>query len=429
MTQKIFNIGASHRSADISFREALAVPENQIPERLRSIKEVFKFSEVFALSTCNRVELFMVCDALDHEKSAEVLASFVNKADITGQSIKENSHFYEQSSAVHHMMEVTASLDSIVLGETQITGQMKEAVGLAKQEGCLGPILERLHQESLTVTKQIRRETAIGQKTVSVSHAALDLAKTVFTNFSTTSILIIGAGEMARTAAQYSNSYHPKTLTILNRTIDKAQKIAEELGKANFGGLDELDHQIQSADIILSATSSAEYVLTAPQLKRALAKRSGRPLFIVDIAIPRDIDPEIRLLSDVYLFDVDDLKEIVDDNMEERRKAAKEASLLITKTCHDFNAWLDRLSIAPVLADFHAYLVSGLQKELEKTLAKDLFSHLDATQIEALQRMIDAAAKKISAQASKTIQRQEDQDTRSNYAYSLKKLFLDKDLT
>jgi len=429
MTLKIFNIGASHRSAAISFREGLAIPEDQIGLRLREVKENFELKEAVVLSTCNRVEFFIVCEHMDHEKSSEILESFVKKEHITRDAIKQNSHFYEQSSAVHHMMEVTASLDSIVLGETQITGQIKDAVNIAREQGCIGPILERLHQESLTVTKQIRRETAIGQKTVSVSHAALDLAKTVFTNISSTSILIIGAGEMARTAAQYSQSYRPKNLTILNRTIDKAQAVTQTLGMGSFGGLDDLDHQLHSADIMISATSATEYILSSNHLKRILSKRKGKPLFIVDIAIPRDIDPEIRLLEDVYLFDIDDLKEVVDDNMEERRKAAKDARFMISKYCHDFTEWLDRLSIKPVLADFHNYIFASLQKELEKTLAREIFSSLNSQQKEALDRMVDAAARKLSAQASKTIQRQEDPNIRSHYAYSLKKLFLDKEST
>jgi glutamyl-tRNA reductase len=427
MTKYIYNIGASHRSANIEFRENLYVPESEVTDHITAVKSDFQLTEVFALSTCNRVELFYVCEQSDHHHGAKILSSFVKKTDVSERDILQNSHFFEQSTAIHHMMAVTASLDSVIVGETQITGQIKEAAEIARSANCLGSILERLFQESLGVAKRVRSETAIGAKTVSISHAALDLSKMVFSELNKTRILVIGAGEMARIAAKYALSYSPFHLTICNRTIERAEEIVKEIGGGEAVGLDELEREIIYADIILSATASTSYIVTKTMVQSIIHKRSRRPLFIADIAIPRDIDPDLKLMEDIYLFDVDDLKQVVDEHIDERRAAAIKAEVIIHEGTENFNTWLNRLAIKPTLAAFHQHLHSLMQKELDKTLSKEIFMSLTAEQKEALQRMIEASSRKISSDAAKIIQTTESNEKRADFADALKRMFLEKE--
>jgi glutamyl-tRNA reductase len=427
MTKYIYNIGASHRSANIEFREGLYVPESEITRHITDIKSEFQLSEVFALSTCNRVELFYVCDQSDHHHGVKILSSFAKKPEISEKEILQNSHFFEQSTAIHHMMAVTASLDSVIVGETQITGQIKEAAEIARSANCLGSILERLFQESLGIAKRVRSETAIGAKTVSISHAALDLSKMVFSEIKKTRILIIGAGEMARIAAKYALSYKPFHLTICNRTIERAQDIVNEIGGGEAIGLDELEREMIYADIILSATASTEYIITKRMFEGLTHKRNGRPIFIADIAIPRDVDPDIKEMEDIYLFDVDDLKQVVDEHIDERKNAAKKAEVLIHEGTANFNVWLNRLSIKPTLAAFHHHLHAAMQKELDRTLSKEIFSNLTNEQKEALLRMIEASSRKISSEAAKIIQTTESNEKRADFAEALKRLFLERE--
>jgi glutamyl-tRNA reductase len=411
----------------VEFREELFIAESLIHDRLLATKNAFSLKELFALSTCNRVELFFVGDPSDHKRGAEILSFFVNKETVQQKDILPSSHFFSDAQAIQHMMKVTASLDSVVVGETQITGQIKDAAEIARSAKCLGPILGRLFQESLAVSKRIRSETSIGSKTVSISHTALDLAKMIFTDLSETKILIIGSGEMARIAAKYAYSYNPVSLTLCNRTIEKAKSITTEIGGGFAVGLEDLDHELTSADIVITATSSPQYIVSLKKFRALAPKRRRRVLFMVDIAIPRDIDPDIRLCDDVYLFDVDDLKQVVDENLEERKEAAKKAEVMIDQGSLEFQDWLDKLHVKPTLASFHVFLNDLFLKELEKTLSKEMFSRLEAEHRLALTSMMEATARKLSSKAAKTIHETDSNDFRAELTEALRQIFLEKE--
>ncbi len=427
MKHHIYNIGASHRSANVEFREEIYIEESRIQERLQATKNAFPIQELLALSTCNRVELFFVSEASDHNLGAQILSFFVNKTSVDADKIMGSSHFFAEAEAVHHMMKVTSSLDSIVIGETQITGQIKDAAEIARSTKCLGPILGRLFQEALAVNKRIRSETTIGSKTVSISHTALDLAKMIFNDLSKTKILIIGSGEMARIAAKYAYSYNPVSLTLCNRTLEKAKAITSEIGGGKAVALDQLDQELMAADIVIAATSSPQYIISQQRLGAIAPKRGHRVLFMVDIAIPRDIDPAIRLFDDIYLFDVDDLKQVVDENLVERKEAAKKAEVMIDQCSLEFQDWLAKLHTKPTLAGFHQYVTDLLLKELEKTLSKEICSQLSSEQRLALTSMMEASARKISSQAAKNIQDTSSLSQRTELTEALRQMFLEKE--
>jgi glutamyl-tRNA reductase len=408
----LFLIGANHRTASVELREKLHIPSEQLMVALPKIKEDFGFLELAALSTCNRFELFGT--ARDGTNMTTLLIdAFIelHKYGGTMQSFDENQvrqslymHIHEH--AVKHVFKVASSLDSLVLGETQITGQFKDAITLASETNTIGPVLNRLSQDALATAKKVRTSTDIGKKHVSISHAAIELAKKVFGKLGEHKFLLIGAGEMAQVAAKYIKSYSPKDIWVANRTVEKAQSLIDELG----GGpdmaawpLDDLANLIGQVDIVISSTAAPGTVITREMVKRAQGVRKGRPLLLIDIALPRDIDKACADIDDVYVFDIDDLQQVVDANYEERRKAAQEAGVIVDRSTEQFRAWEKTLSVKPALAQFRAFVDGVIEKEKGRTLTRDIFRDLSDKQKEAISAMLEAIGGKISGEASRRI--------------------------
>lgn len=405
----VFVLGANHRTAPMELRELLFLPDEQLAVLLPQIKQQFDLLELAAISTCNRFELIGVT----REKSA--LPSHFTDIFIALQrhgvalkrygedDVRKSTYSYMNDEAVGHIHRVAASLDSLVLGETQITGQFKDAIALALRAETLGPTLNRLAQEALAAAKKIRTQTAIGRKHVSISHAAIDLSKKVFGNLSKHKFLIIGAGEMAQVAAKHAMSYKPQAIFVANRTVEKARQVVTELGYGEAFGLEELPSLLGAADIVLSSTAAPGLILDAALVRRVAAARRGRPLFLVDIALPRDIDPACGDVEDVYLFDIDDLQQVVGQNYEERRLAAEEAQQYIDSSVASFRSWLKTLAVKPALASFRQYLDDVIKQESGKTLSRDLFKELSDKQRQALEALFTAIAGKVSADASRVV--------------------------
>jgi glutamyl-tRNA reductase len=290
-----------------------------------------------------------------------------------------------------------------VLGETQITGQFKDAIALAQASRTLGPILTRLSQEALATAKKVRNDTAIGKKHVSISHAAIQLAQKVFGELRDHKFLLVGSGEMSQVAAKYIMSYKPKSLFVANRTVENAKALVQDVGFGEAYELGELPNLLVQADVVISSTAAPGYVLDRAMVHRARGARRGRPLVLLDIAMPRDVDPDCVKIDDVYLFDIDDLQQVVGQNYEERRKAADEAQALIEKSVAQFQAWQRTLAVKPTLAAFRSYVDEMIQREAQKTLGKDLFKDLSPKHHESLKALFEAIAGKISADASRQV--------------------------
>lgn len=404
----LFVLGASHRTAPTALREHLYLSEDQLSTMLPQVKEKFGFTEIAALSTCNRFELFGTL--YDHGDGAtKVYQAFLElqkrereHSHHSEDEIRNSLYLHLGQDAVSHLFKVASSLDSLVLGETQITGQFKDALALGQKFQTTGPLITRLGQEALSLAKKVRSQTDIGKKHVSISHAAVELAQKVFGRLSEHSFLIIGAGEMSQVAAKYIKTYQPKALAITNRTVSKAQQICTDLGFGEAYSLDELFELVVRSDIVLSSTAAPGYLLTRTMIERAQTARKGRPLVLLDIALPRDIDPDISEIEDVYLFDIDDLKQVVGANLEERRKAAEQAEEMVIRSVEQFDGWLKTLSIKPVLAQFRAYLDYTINRELDKSLSKDLFK-TSPKHADSLKALCQAVASKIGADVAKTI--------------------------
>jgi len=430
-----FLLGANHVTAPMAVRELLYINEDSLAAFLPQVRRRFGLLELVALSTCNRFELMGVAPA-SPDLTAQLHDAFFAlhrhhgtlHQTYSDDDLRQSLYLHFGTDAVRHLYRVAASLDSLVLGETQITGQFKDALALATRLETLGPTVRRIGQEALATAKKVRNQTAIGKKHVSIGHAALDLAKKVFGDLSAHKFLVVGAGEMATVTAKYVMDYKPRGLYIANRSAANARKLTEQLGAGEIFGMEELPALLLAADVVISATSAPGIVLDLATLQRAHAARRGRPLILLDIAMPRDIDPAAGQLEDVYLFDIDDLQQVTAANLEERRKAAEEAEVFINRGVEQFEAWQRTSDIKPMLAAFRTYLEQLTQREGAKTLSKEIFKDLSAKQMEALQGLLSAVASKISADAARHVLAPPPGFAQDQLATSLQALFLDEQI-
>ena len=405
-----FCVGTNHRTADISTRERFYLNPEEVTRSLAEVVDGHQVLEASILSTCNRCEIFGV--ASRRFASESVLMNLFAKAhgihDKSGTASANSRSLYTLTGpdAIQHAFRVASSMDSLIPGETQITGQFKDAMSLAREARTLGPLLGRLSQESLATAKKIRTQTDIGRHRVSISHAAIDLARRASDDLSSVSFLIIGAGEMARVAAEYAASYKPKSLMIANRTKQRAFELTEHIGYGDAHGLDNLYQLINKSDVVISATSARDFVINGPELRSALRSRGAGALFLIDIALPRNIDPDTAKLDDVYLFDIDDLKSVVDVHIGKRKEAIIAATDIVRESVESFTQWLSHHEVAPTLGLSSAYFKDLLVRESAKTLARDLFTDLNQRQKDALQAMLDSITAKITGDIAQALRGQ-----------------------
>ena len=269
----------------------------------------------------------------------------------------------------------------------------------------MGPILKRMAQEAFSSSKKVRTQTDISKRPVSISHAAIDLANRVYGHIKDYRVLIIGAGEMAEVAAKYAIKYNPKELHVVNRTLKNAEKLVESLGEGKAYSWENLYDLLPVCDVVISSTSAHDYILSKENLVRSQQKRDNQPTFIVDIALPRDIDPDCSDLDDVYLFDIDDLKQVVGENFEERRKAADVGKGLVKQNAENFFIWMNSQNLKPALAGFRGYLDTLFNQEMQKSLKKGPLSDLSEDQIKAISSMLNSISNKINGDAGRHIRK------------------------
>jgi glutamyl-tRNA reductase len=319
-----FNIlGINHKTAPVALREKVAFTEDRLAAALMTLRQEDGVSEAVILSTCNRTEVYWSGSA-----SGAALSQWLQRHHGNNPDLAASLYIHQDSRAVEHAFSVAAGLDSMVLGEVQILGQLKDAYRVAQETGSTGPALNKLFQAAFSAAKRVRSETRIGANAVSLASATVSLARRVFADLSAHNALLIGAGDMNALTARHFMSAGIQRMTIANRTLGRAQALAQEL-KAHAVGLDSLDKELTEADIVISCTASPVPLITKRAVAAAIRARRHRPIFMVDMAVPRDIEPEVADLEDVYLFSIDDLQQLVDENIQQRELAAGGARLMI----------------------------------------------------------------------------------------------------
>jgi glutamyl-tRNA reductase len=344
----ILMIGLNYKTAPVETRERLTFNELDLGEAMKKLQEKKSILENIILSTCNRTEIYAVVDQL--HTGRYYIKEFLSEWFGIDQAEFSPYLFYrEENGAVEHLFKVSCGLDSMILGETQILGQVRSSFLLAQQEETTGTVFNHLFKQAITVAKRGHSETDIGANAVSVSYAAVELAKKIFGTIENKHVLIFGAGKMGELAAQNLHGSGVKKVTVINRTYEKAVDLA-----ARFDGtaktLEELQTSLIDADILISSTGAKDFVITKDMMVKVEKMRKGKPLFMVDIAVPRDLDPKIADLENVFLYDIDDLEGIVEANLQERKKAAEKIMLMVEKEMAEFEQWLGMLGVVPVIS-------------------------------------------------------------------------------
>jgi len=341
-------VGLNYRTAPVEIREKLTFDPDSIAQAMKELKGKKSILENIIVSTCNRTEIYAVVDQL--HTGRYYIKDFLSKwFGIDKEEFTPYLNFFEDEGAVEHLFHVTCGLNSMVVGETQILGQVRSSFLSAQEKGTSGTVFNHLFKQSITLAKRAHSETEIGSNAVSVSYAAVELAKKIFGDLTNKNVLILGAGKMGELAVQNLHGSGVGKVTVMNRTFEKAQNLAEKFqGEAKT--IEELQCALVEADIMISSTGAKGYVITKEMMQDVERMRKGRPLFMVDIAVPRDLDPGLADLESVFLYDIDDLEGIVEANLQERKVAAEEIELMIESEIVEFKNWLNTLGVVPVIS-------------------------------------------------------------------------------
>lgn len=378
-------IGINHKTAPVELRECLAFAPQETIEALQGLTREPAVREALLYSTCNRVELLLAAE--DREGAIAAGRGLLAARNRLPQGVLEGSlYVHENDDAVRHLFRVAASLDSLVVGEPQILGQIKEAYRQALRARTSGVILNRLMHRAFFVAKRVRTETGIGGHAVSVSYAAVELGRKIFGSLEGRRVLLIGAGEMAELAVEHLLRQRVAGILVANRTYENGLDLARRFNGRALR-FEELPQALAEADIILSSTGAPGFVLTREQVRPVLRNRRHRPLFFIDIAVPRDIDPEINRLENAYVYDIDDLKGIVEENLEDRLKEAVKGERIIDEAVIRFRQWLEGLEVVPTIVALHRKLEAIGEQELKRTALSRRWTEED---VEAARRMLAA---------------------------------------
>ncbi len=388
---KIFNIGMNHETAPVELRECLAAEPENIVKALSSMRDLTCIREGLFLSTCNRVETLFTSET-DGEARTSIISLMSRLGNIPEEDFLSSLYMFEDRDAVTHIFRVASSLDSMVVGEPQVLGQIKDAYATATREKTSGVILNRLMHRAFHVAKRVRTETGVCDAAVSISYAAVERAKKIFHELTGKKVLLIGAGEMAELAAKHLMAQGVISLVVANRTFDRAVQVAE-IFKARPISFEEIGAQLLEADIVVTSTASPEYVITYDQVKKSRRKRRNRPLFFLDIAVPRDVEPRVNDLENVYLYDIDDLKGVVQLNITQRQEEAVKAERIIQEEVIKFEKWRKTLAVVPTIISLKNKAESIIEAELKRS--GSALGELTPTQEETIQTLVRSITEKV----------------------------------
>jgi glutamyl-tRNA reductase len=396
-------IGLNFKTAPVEIREVLAVPAAAIPAALEQLN-VLPLAEGVLLSTCNRTEVYAVGDVV--EDSYRNLTRYLAEVGGVDDPASIEPHLYKHhgQAAVDHLFRVACGLDSMVIGETQILGQVRDAYRDSTAAGAVGKVLHQLFEQAIAVGKRAQTETRIGQNAVSVSYAAVELAKKVFRSLDGRRCMAIGAGETAKLTVKHLQSSGVRDIVIANRTLERAQSLAQEINGTAIS-MEEMPDQLSHVDVVISSTGAPGYVLTRQHLEQAIRQRRGRPIFLFDIAVPRDIDPEIARLEGAFVYDIDDLQAVINANLQERAEEAKRAVRIIDEEMDKFRSWLAAQEVVPTIKLLRDKVESIRQQELTRTLTRlpDLTDReramIEAMSVTLVNKILNAPTQRLKGMA------------------------------
>jgi glutamyl-tRNA reductase len=388
----IIVVGLNHRTASVALRERLAVPDSRLPQALATLKGGSGIDEALILSTCNRVELYAV--VRDTAQGFGSLKEYLLKIapTVSVEDIVPYLYYFDGDEAIRHLFRVTSSLDSMVVGEPQILGQVKEAFEAALIQKTTGVVLNKVLKKAISVGKRVRSETGIAANAVSVSYAAVELAKKIFQNLTGKTVMLIGAGEMAKLAARHLMQAGMQNVMITTRNYELAVDVAKR-----FNGLPVPFHdflrEMSNADIVICSTGSDSYLVGAEDVQKALWMRRNQPMFLIDISVPRNIDPEVGSLDNAYLYNIDDLQGHVDKNLEQRRQEAMKAEDLVTAEVMLINKWIKSLEVLPTILALRRKAGDIQKAEVSRILSK--LGPLSPRQQDLIEELASAISNKL----------------------------------
>jgi glutamyl-tRNA reductase len=416
---EILVVGLSHKTAPVEIREKVAFSPTAMEQPLKALVDLPAISEGIIVSTCNRVELYAT--SRDGETGKNQLKRFfASHHGLDSEALDPHLYEYQGEEAIRHVFRVASSLDSMVIGEPQILGQIKTAYGYATDYKTAGLILNRFLHKAFSVAKRVRTETNIAGNAVSVSFAAVELARKIFGSLDDKTVMLIGAGEMCELAARHFINNGVSTVLVTNRTFERAVKLAEEFdGRAIL--FDDFPSHLNQADIILTSTGAPNFILGHKKVEEVIRQRKHKPMFFIDIAVPRDIDPRVNDIGNVYLYDVDDLQGVVQSNLKERQKEAKKAEVIIDQEISQFHRWLGTLDVVPTIVSLRKKLDEVRRAELEKTFSN--FKDLGAKERKAMEALTAAIVNKILHQPMTLLKQAQNEASGNGYIEAVRALF------
>ncbi|MFQ5508612.1 MAG: glutamyl-tRNA reductase [Leptospirillia bacterium] len=417
-------VGLSHKTAPVEVREQLAFSATALPEVCRRIINGNGVTaEAMVLSTCNRVEVYAVASRAADGFSA--ISKFLGDCTegFNATDLAPHLYHYPGNDAIGHMFRVASSLDSMVLGEPQILGQFKDAYQAALDAKSTGMVLNKVAKKAISVAKRVRTETRIAENAVSISFAAVELAKKVFSNLAGHKVMLLGAGEMAELALRHLVSAGASEVLVSTRTLENAERIAREIAgrQGRAVPFSDFRNHLKDVDIVICSTGADDYVLGPEEMSHAVRARKNRPVFLIDISVPRNINPAVGDLHDVYLYDVDDLQQVVDTNLEERMEEAKKAHRIVNQEVTSTARWMRSLDVVPTITALRSHAEAIARSEVEKTLSR--LSHLPEPDKKTVEGLANAIVAKLLHHPMTNLRREAQEETGGAIIESTRKLF------
>jgi glutamyl-tRNA reductase len=415
----IIVVGLSHKTAPVEIRERVAFPPTDMGRPLGEMRALPAVAEGIIVSTCNRVELY----AGSHAPEAcvgQLKAFLAAYHAIPPEQLEEHLYDYQGEDAIRHVFRVSSSLDSMVIGEPQILGQIKTAYGYATEHKTVGSVLNRFLHKAFSVAKRVRTETDIASNAVSVSFAAVELARKIFGSLDGKKVMLIGAGEMCELAARHFLNNGAASVMVTNRTLERAVKLAEEF-QGQAVPFEEFPQRLHQVDIVLTSTGAPHFILGPEKMEEVIRQRKNKPMFLIDIAVPRDIDPKVNKIDNIYLYDVDDLQGVVQANLKERQKEAKKAEVIIDQEIGQFSRWLETRDVVPTIVALRKKFEDIRQGELRKTFSN--LKDLGPKERQAIEALTAAIVNKMLHSPTSVLKLNQETASGSDYVDAVRTLF------
>jgi glutamyl-tRNA reductase len=415
----ILVVGLNHKTAPVEVREKLAFNDQTLPRAFIEMRSLLGDAEIVILSTCNRVEVYVA--APDIEKRSGDIARFLSEFHkLEADKFAPHLYYHYNRDAVRHLFTVSCSLDSMVVGEAEVLGQAKRAYMFALEEGLTGKVLNNLFQRAFGVAKNVRASSAIGERKVSIASVAVEFGQKIFSDFSDKSVMIIGAGEMGELTLKHLVDKGVSAVIVANRTYEKAVELARQYDGMAISFEAFVDN-MHRADVVISTSGAPHYIIFPKHLPQVLRARRNKPILLIDIAVPRDIHPDVEDIDNVYLYNIDDLQKVVDENISFREQEFEQCSTIIEAETDKLMAYFETLDVAHVIKDFHEALHNIRKAELARSLNK--MPNLDEKDRQEMEYLTERIVNKILNQPTQTLRSEASQDTEYKHIEALKKLF------